>query len=159
MLIDVPANSRAQLSRMRSKTGAVSAIELLIAVSTSPDARCWSSASFVSLNRRTFSRAIAAWSPNVCSSAISRSLNGPVARRPTQSAPSARSSPSSGAKMIDWKPTARAPCSTCGGACEPGPNTSGKCTTLRSSIACPEPLSRAMGYGYTASTASLFSPA
>ncbi len=67
--------------RIVSKTGDVSAIELLIAARTSPDARCWSSASFVSLNSRTFSIAIAAWSPNVLSSAISRSLNGRTSLR------------------------------------------------------------------------------
>ena len=73
----LPANSRSQLARIVSNTGVVSAIELLIAARTSPEARCWSSASFVSLNRRTFSIAIAAWSPKVCSSAISL-----VAERP-----------------------------------------------------------------------------
>jgi hypothetical protein len=65
----------------------VSAIELLIAVSTSPDARCWSSASFVSLNNRTFSSAIAAWSPKVRSSAISWSLNGRTSCRRSRIVP------------------------------------------------------------------------
>jgi hypothetical protein len=40
---------------MRSNTGPVSAIELEITASTSAEAFCWSSDSFVSLNRRTFS--------------------------------------------------------------------------------------------------------
>ena len=44
---------------------------------------CCSSASFVSLNRRTFSIAITAWSAKVRSRAISRSVNGPTARRAT----------------------------------------------------------------------------
>ena len=55
-----PSKSRSQLSRILSNTGLVSAIELEMAPSTSPEAFCCSSASFVSLNRRTFSIAIAA---------------------------------------------------------------------------------------------------
>ena len=64
----LPANRRSQPARILSNTGAVSATELLIACSTSEVAICCSSASLVSLNRRTFSIAITAWSANVCSS-------------------------------------------------------------------------------------------
>src|SRR6266705_1253342 len=52
------ANSCSQLARILSNTGFVSAIELLIALRISPAACCCSSASLVSLNRRTFSIAI-----------------------------------------------------------------------------------------------------
>ena len=44
--------------------------------SISPIAVCCSSASLVSLNSRTFSIAITAWSAKVCSSAICLSVNG-----------------------------------------------------------------------------------
>ena len=67
------ANRRWQLSRIFSNTGAVSATELLMTCSTSAVAVCCSSASFVSLNRRTFSIAITAWRAKVCSSATSLS--------------------------------------------------------------------------------------
>ena len=73
----VLANRCWQLSRIFSNTGAVSATELLITCSTSAVAVCCSSASFVSLNKRTFSIAITAWSAKVCSSATSLSLNRP----------------------------------------------------------------------------------
>ena len=55
------ANRRSQLSRILSNTGAVSATELLITCSTSAVAVCCSSASLVSLNSRTFSMAMTAW--------------------------------------------------------------------------------------------------
>jgi hypothetical protein len=45
-----------------SNTGCTSVGELLITLRTSAVAVCLSSASFVSLNRRTFSIAITAWS-------------------------------------------------------------------------------------------------
>ena len=64
-------NRASQLSRIFSNTGLASATELLITCSTSAVAVCCSSASLVSLNRRTFSIAITAWSANVSSSAIS----------------------------------------------------------------------------------------
>ncbi len=74
----LPANSRSQLARILSNTGVVSAIELLMVARISPDARCWSSASVVSLTSRAFWIAITAWSANVFSSAMSFSENGPT---------------------------------------------------------------------------------
>ena len=65
-------NSRWQLCTMASNTGCAVGTELLITLSTSADAFCCSSASLVSLNRRTFSIAITAWSAKVCSSSIWR---------------------------------------------------------------------------------------
>ena len=58
----MPANRRSQLARIVSNTGAASATELADHASTSADARCCSRASLVSLNSRTFSMAITAWS-------------------------------------------------------------------------------------------------
>ena len=65
--------SRSQHSMIFSNTGDASAIEWLMTSSTSDVAVCCSSASRVSLNRRTFSMAITAWSAKVCSSATSLS--------------------------------------------------------------------------------------
>jgi hypothetical protein len=87
-----------------SNTGAVSAIELEIAPSTSPDAFCCSSASFVSLNRRTFSIAIAAWSAKVRLSAICLSLNGLTSARRRNMVPNGLPSRSSGTESIVWRP-------------------------------------------------------
>ena len=61
-------NMRSQLSSTLSNTGWASAIELPMTCSTSALAVWWASASCVSLNRRTFSIAITAWSAKVCSS-------------------------------------------------------------------------------------------
>jgi len=49
--------------------------------STSEMAVCCSSDSFVSLNSRTFSIAMTAWSANVVTSRICASLNGLTSRR------------------------------------------------------------------------------
>ena len=81
---------------MRSNTGSVSATELLITCSTSAVAVCCSSASLVSLNRRTFSIAITAWSAKVCASEISLASNSPVAARRMARQPRALPSRSSG---------------------------------------------------------------
>ena len=82
-----PAKSRWQLERMTSNTGFVSAIELEIAESTSPEARCWSSASFVSLNSRTLSMAMAACRAKVSSSATWSGVNARGSRRQAYSTP------------------------------------------------------------------------
>jgi len=71
-----PLNSRSHAIRILSNTGAASATELLITSSTSAVAVCCSSASRVSLNRRTFSIAITAWSEKVWTRAISAGENG-----------------------------------------------------------------------------------
>ena len=72
---------------MAWKAGVASATDWLITDSTSADARCCSSASFVSLNSRTFSIAIAAWSAKEATSAISRSLKACACARPSVSTP------------------------------------------------------------------------
>ena len=66
------------------KTGCTSDGELAITLRMSAVAVCCSSASiavFISLNSRTFSIAITAWSAKVCSSAICLSLNGRISVR------------------------------------------------------------------------------
>ena len=70
------SNSRSQHSTIFSNTGFGSAIELPITCRTSAVAVCRSSASRVSLNRRTFSIAITAWSAKDCASAMSRVAEG-----------------------------------------------------------------------------------
>ena len=65
-------------STIASNTGCTSVGELLMTFRISAVAVCRSSASLVSLNRRTFSIAITAWSAKVLSSAICLSLNGPA---------------------------------------------------------------------------------
>ena len=65
-------------------------------LSTSAVAVCCSSASLVSLNRRTFSIAITAWSAKVCASAISWSSKSPVVARRIVMQPIALPSRSSG---------------------------------------------------------------
>jgi hypothetical protein len=59
------AKIRSQLSTIFSKTGSASDTDLLITFSTSAEARCCSSASFVSLSSRAFSMAITACAANV----------------------------------------------------------------------------------------------
>jgi hypothetical protein len=66
--------------------------ELEITRSTSLIAVCCSSDSFVSLNRRTFSMAITAWSAKVLSSATWESAKEPVLLRVTARAPIGSSS-------------------------------------------------------------------
>ena len=71
-----PPHSTIARSAIASKTGCTSVGELLITRRISAVAVCCSSASLVSLNRRTFSIAITAWSAKVFSSAISAAVNG-----------------------------------------------------------------------------------
>ena len=72
---------------MASNTGCTSVSELLMTFRISAVAVCCSSASFVSLNSRTFSIAITAWSAKVCSSATYFSSKTPASRRATAIAP------------------------------------------------------------------------
>jgi hypothetical protein len=63
-----------------------------------------SSASFVSLNSRTFSMAIIAWSANVFSSSICRSVNGVASVRLMETAPIASAPRSRGTVSTVRKP-------------------------------------------------------
>jgi hypothetical protein len=76
---------------MASNTGCTSVGDLAMTRRISPVAVCRSNASFVSLNSRTFSMAMTAWSAKVWRSAISSLLNPPASRRATAIAPSASS--------------------------------------------------------------------
>ena len=78
--VQTPPNSAARAAAMASNTGCTSVGDSLMTFRISAVAVCRSSASWVSLNRRTFSIAITAWSAKVCSSAIS--LARERARRP-----------------------------------------------------------------------------
>ena len=89
-----------ELSSMFSNTGAVSASDPLITRSTSAEAVCRSSASWVSLNIRAFWIAITAWSPKVLSSASSLSVKALGGWRNTQIEPTPRFSHSIGAHAI-----------------------------------------------------------
>ena len=80
-------NSRAQLSRILSKTGFGSAIDPLITCRTSADAVCRSSASDVSLKRRAFCSATAACSDSPTRKSSSCGSNGLPPVRHTAIAP------------------------------------------------------------------------
>jgi hypothetical protein len=71
-----PAFAREPRVTLRSTRAGDSVGELLMTLRISAVAVCRSSASLVSLNRRTFSIAITAWSAKVFSSAICFSVNG-----------------------------------------------------------------------------------
>ena len=92
------------LARMRSNTGWGSAIERLMTCSTSAVAVCRSSASRVSLNSRTFSMAITAWSRNDCASAISLSLKALAVERPSTSTPTQASPRNIGRYSDEFEP-------------------------------------------------------
>ena len=69
-VVDSALTSRFDRSAIASNTGCTSDGELAMTFRISAVAVCRSSASRVSLNSRTFSMAITAWSANVCSSVI-----------------------------------------------------------------------------------------
>ncbi len=87
-----------------SNTGCTSVGELLMTRRMSALAVWLASASFVSLNRRTFSIAITAWSANVCSRLISAGANGRTSLRSREIAPTASPSRSSGTFSTVRKP-------------------------------------------------------
>ena len=68
MVPNLASQMRVAFSSMAWNTGSSSPGELLMTRSTSEVAVCCSSASLVSLNSRTFSIAITAWSAKVLSS-------------------------------------------------------------------------------------------
>ena len=83
----MPPNSRRQLWTIASNTGCVSVGELLITFRISEVAICRSSASFVSLNKRTFSIAITAWLAKVITSSSWTKGIGPGSFQRTTMAP------------------------------------------------------------------------
>ena len=75
--------SRLALSAIASNTGCTSDGELAITFKISAVAVCRSSASLVSLNSRTFSMAMTAWSAKVCNNSTSLAANAPASLRDT----------------------------------------------------------------------------
>ena len=134
---------RAALAAIVSNTGCTVGRELLITRSISAVAVCCSSASCVSLNSRTFSIAITAWSAKVCSSSIccrskrraaattSRSRRLP---RPRASRAPRRSSGTTTRGACDLKKTSL-----------PGARLSATCTARPSTTARPAMLCRSIG--------------
>ena len=102
------AKKRWQLSRILSNTGAASATELLMTLRISAEAVCRSSASRVSLNSRTFSMAITAWSAKVRSRSACSGENGPGSTRVTLMAPANCPSRTIGTLSIARNPRLRA---------------------------------------------------
>ena len=90
------SNSVRQLATIASNTGRASLMEPLIADRMRAVAVWRSSDSFVSLNRRTFSMAITAWSRKDSASAIALSLKAFARLLPSTSTPTQASPRSSG---------------------------------------------------------------
>ena len=86
-VLENPPISRLALVAIASNTGCTSDGEQAITLRISAVAVCRSSASLVSLNRRTFSMAITAWSAKVCSSATCWSPKAAGSAQPTVIAP------------------------------------------------------------------------
>jgi len=143
---------------MVSNTGCTSVRDWLITRRMSLVAVCCSSATErsrlrapSSVNSRTFSIAITAWSANVDSSATCASENGPGSDRPRLIAPMVRPSWTSGTAS-----TARNPAAIAGSvvAYSASSRTSGIITVARVSTARVMPLSRLAGRGKIARIAS-----
>ena len=100
MSANFASQMRAARSATACSTGCTSPGELEMTRRISLIAVCCSSDSLVSLNRRTFSIAITAWSAKVRSSAICLSVSGPGSRRTTLIAPITTSPRSMGITVI-----------------------------------------------------------
>jgi hypothetical protein len=83
----LPRQRRTAFATTESKTGCTSVGDRLITPKISAVAICCSNASFVSVNSRTFSMAMTAWSAKVWSNAICSRVNGPGVARETPMAP------------------------------------------------------------------------
>jgi len=92
---------------MASNTGCTSVGELEITRRISAVAVCCSSASFVSLNNRTFSMAITAWSANVVTRPICLSVKARTSLRQIKKVPMSMPSLSIGIPTIVRKPPIR----------------------------------------------------
>ena len=96
-----------------SSTGCTSVGDSLMTPRTSAVAVCRSSATFVSLKRRTFSSAITAWSTNDFASAISLSVKALALARVKISTPRHSLSRKSGSISDDLTPNRSAACRSC----------------------------------------------
>ena len=103
-LAEVAAQSFNAAVTIASKTGCTSAGELAMTFRISAVAVCRSSASRVSLNRRTFSMAMTACAAKVSISAISSALNGRTSRRQMEIVPIACPARSIGTPRMVRKP-------------------------------------------------------
>ena len=92
------SHSRAAFSATASSTGWISVGELAMTPKISLVAVCCSNDSLSSLNSRTFSMAITAWSAKVVTSSICRSVNGMTFFRQTENVPIGVPSRSMGTK-------------------------------------------------------------
>ncbi len=102
------SHSRTAFSASVSNTGWRSNVDRPITLRSSLVAVCCSSATrssllraFSSVNRRTFSSAMTAWSANVCSSVICLSVKGRTSPRQTVSAPMGSPSRKMGTVRMD----------------------------------------------------------
>ena len=100
-------HSRTALSTMTSKTGWTSVGDPAMTLRISAVAVCRSSASLVSLNRRTFSIAMTAWSAKVDTSPICLSVNGLTASDHTAITPMMLPSRSIGTPSMERNPPRR----------------------------------------------------
>ena len=159
IVLKVASQSRSALEAIASNTGWMSVCALLMTRRISPVAVCCSSDSarsvFLassSLNSRTFSMAMTAWSAKVCRSATSRSAKAPGSRRDTTMAPIASPSRSIGTVNRFRIPNSR-PSSREISRAE-GSSVSGTSNTERVRIAIPGVESMSTGRGYRARTAA-----
>ncbi len=113
MIASTAPHSRAALSATASSTGWTSVGEREMTRRISLVAVCCSRASFVSLNNRTFSMAMTAWSAKVLSSSTSASENTPAVRLVTRRAPTASPPDSIGTATQLRNPSTCPACRTC----------------------------------------------
>jgi hypothetical protein len=114
----------------------------LVAVCCSSDSVSWALRASSSLNRRTFSMAMTAWSAKVCRSAIWRSEKPPDSWRETAMAPMAWPSRRRGTPMVLRRPASRAMAHVNSDAWR-----SGTWTTARSRMTAPAGKLRSGGRG------------
>ena len=159
LCIDRVAQVAPRSPRRHRSTGWISVGELAITRRIALVAVCCSNASVSwrlrvssSLNSRTFSMAITAWSAKVLRSAICLSVKGRTSVRRIKMAPIATPSRSKGATNIVRRPTACVNFQPSGNsACASGLNMSSTCTTARSIIALPGGRPRMRGLGLSRS--------
>ncbi len=138
-------------SAIASSTGCTLVGELEITCRISLIAVCFASASLVSLKRRTLSMAMAAWSANVWTSAISFSVNARTSIRCSAIAPIAWPSRINGTASVVWWPIRRCISRPCGKSSSDTAARSGTWIMQRSTIA--RPITRPRVSGTTSPTA------
>ena len=137
---------------MISNTGCTSVGDSLMTRSTSDVAVCRASASWVSLNRRTFSIAITAWSANERMSAIWRASKISASGRAVPIAPMTRPSRTIGVKSTELKPNSRAKRWVAGGVA--GSSSAANCVVSCVSMTRPPMFEPSRGRGKLAASRS-----